>query len=1010
MPREAITFGQFKGIYPNADARDLPEGYSPWAQNLDYRAGSTRLVGRLGDTASAQIFYPPTRYAWLVRQDGKYDLVYWTKWLGEIRIVKDFDGTRGDEFLFDTGTASSVSLTPYGNWIIVGIDGAKSKIVGYFTHDGMNAPGPNELAIVDFDTNLINSFPFLSKVCTDETYFLGAAYNGDVLYRITIADNVVAYDSTDFKNIKSVCLADSGYIWVLDYPVTGLYRISHVDIANGSGDLEIDFSKYLTLPANPADANTPIELTDIERTEDTTDYLWFHGFSDSELYGKMSMVMRVAEPVSGTSSPVTITNVTPKFTGTGSAFTIGAFSNSNSSVEFVSDYLTSTGYMQVGQRINHPLFPMAADKMGWMFVFEPNDNFVYYYDSGSAPRFLRGLFCNCITTSDTTATQSKLMGLWTNIAGAYSLLWENPDYREIGAAYESGATNLCVSLNTSPSIRYLLRVNAPTIPTSAGELRDVTYTAISANVTNGERICQAVTGSTTFYMTHTVLTVGVSTIDSGFAGTTAPAVSIENDLWTLAVVKAVGSGLAESTKYFYAFSLVFEDLHESQLSAATSATTDNSGGTDWQMSVTLTFKDYPTLGERISAINIYRGSNSDTSAAEPSGYYRLLKTVRFSESDAYVTVTAEEFEIQLTDSVEEAVTVSYEASTGLSEALSAGSVQFGVSAFVGQEFFIGNVLHSAIPDAAYLILKSKNGRPCMFNWTSDIMRVDFVPTALVPFGPRLLIFGKDKFLLVNTQGMFIEDELEGFGMAHDAAWTLTDKGLIFLDGDRKRILLYDGKSVTNVGFPIEQLRGTVGYSLASQVSSAWGGNAPLCLPVYVAKLGAVFFAVHHSASSLHRIGTFVLSFENGPRWDYWKLDINDSLATTEGLFHSLIGTPNGDLFMAYMYGGDDSPLVYEIGNNATRKRFVWYSPLLAFGSTLKKRFYKIYTKYQGTGTATLYTSFDEASFSSLNIAPANQTTWTYFRVMQFYYTSSSTATEAVEEFVVWIRRLIGLHV
>jgi hypothetical protein len=168
------------------------------------------------------------------------------------------------------------------------------------------------------------------------------------------------------------------------------------------------------------------------------------------------------------------------------------------------------------------------------------------------------------------------------------------------------------------------------------------------------------------------------------------------------------------------------------------------------------------------------------------------------------------FQISFTDSGFEGAT--YEENTGVYDTLEQNWVNYRLSAFANGYHFVGRCAGAPTilgTNKDNIILRSAPNAPSVFNIAKDFLSLPDRPTALVAWNGRLYAFSETRFMRINPDAMFIEEEIQGFGALSDGTTgnvgvsrltCATPYGVFF--ADLNNIYQYDGQQIKTIGDPI----------------------------------------------------------------------------------------------------------------------------------------------------------------------------------------------------------------
>ena len=274
------------------------------------------------------------------------------------------------------------------------------------------------------------------------------------------------------------------------------------------------------------------------------------------------------------------------------------------------------------------------------------------------------------------------------------------------------------------------------------------------------------------------------------------------------------------------------------------------------------------LNKRVTAVAIYRAyhSSDKTDPDKPDTLYRFLTEVKLRDFNWSDTNNRWEYPIKDNGDVEG----TYEAINGIHQEMYNLHINYGVNATVNAYMFVGNCEHTEIEDADNYIFRSQPGKYSIFDWSSQFLQMPFVPIAMKGFQGKLYVFSENQTSVINPEGFYIEDTIEGIGCIGPKAMMVTDAGFIFAD---YRNIYVCTPQIQAVGDKILTVD-TFGWSnLSTEVKSK-------CRLGYDAKRKA-FLIFFSTSDSIHRVWAY--SYRSG-RWDLWETDkeVRDTLLTKDG--------------------------------------------------------------------------------------------------------------------------------
>ncbi len=264
----------------------------------------------------------------------------------------------------------------------------------------------------------------------------------------------------------------------------------------------------------------------------------------------------------------------------------------------------------------------------------------------------------------------------------------------------------------------------------------------------------------------------------------------------------------EGLRIFYKASFIYDGYQESPLGDEAydpltdtnyiDITADNSS-----VNLTLELRNIDNLSKRISAVRIYRAVEETE-----SGKTKAFVAYRFVE-DRQLNATFELTEQDTTNPVWEIVrkviikddnsvhSVSFEGSTGISEALDNTWVNYGLSTQLHNTHYVGLCYHPQIDDATNFLFKSKPYCFDQFNVAVDLLKLPTKPTALAAFNGRIFAFDENTTHKIEPNYFYIEDSFEGIGCLNQDALVVSEYGMCF--ADKNNIYIYDGNRPIAIG-------------------------------------------------------------------------------------------------------------------------------------------------------------------------------------------------------------------
>ena len=144
--------------------------------------------------------------------------------------------------------------------------------------------------------------------------------------------------------------------------------------------------------------------------------------------------------------------------------------------------------------------------------------------------------------------------------------------------------------------------------------------------------------------------------------------------------------------------------------------------------------------------------------------------------------------------------VSFEASTGMPEAVKVYQPNYTLSTQLLSYLFVADCKHPSFEDATNLIFRSQPDRYNTFDWSRDFVSIPSTPKAMTSFNSRIIVWDFNNMYVINPGSLYIEDTFEGTGCLNSTSFERTEFGICF--ADENNIYMYDGQKVQNIGVPI----------------------------------------------------------------------------------------------------------------------------------------------------------------------------------------------------------------
>ncbi|MFH2141880.1 MAG: hypothetical protein ABIJ97_05625 [Bacteroidota bacterium] len=351
----------------------------------------------------------------------------------------------------------------------------------------------------------------------------------------------------------------------------------------------------------------------------------------------------------------------------------------------------------------------------------------------------------------------------------------------------------------------------------------------------------------------------------------------------------------------------------------------------------------------------------------------------------------------------------YEENTfGIAETLSSSAtVNYSLATVINNRLIAGRCYHSKLPEASYMLFRSKPYRYDMIDWSKDFLLLPTIPTALASFNNRLYAFDDRTIYVINPDNFTIEEIVTGIGCIGKDSVAVTDQGMFWCD--KNNIYQHIGQSIVStkqqikpIGNPIKTNNMSMPTGLSGHTNWQSTVNQTLQfmpIVIYMPLQNSILFISHYTDTLYYpQIWVYHISRE---RWDRW---IMGSYAIT-----SNAGGFTGHNGYAYL---STSIRLIKISGDTTRKTFYWVSKVLpAVRHTLKKMFYIFKTSYGGTvptikyGLTTVLTGRTAPTTTTLTLIGGVGTIKLYGQTIQFYL--SGGATTEVYSINLIYREMLG---
>ena len=976
MPKELFEVSTFEsGNIYIPDDRDMPDDAAAYSENIDPygQAGSLQAVQ---EDATAILASVDAKRMAIINDEGTHRMVYVDNSDGDIKSIADvYAGSPSitDLEVGSFGAGEIAALQTNNKEVHMGLGKTRDpKWVGIIPHGHFGAAAPAGLQIEDAELKKPSPFPLMHKVITDSsnTYVYGIQENGNYVYKLEVSTGKLIKRSKHFFTAtRAMCLSSDGNLWVVDNVSSTLHLIK-ID----TEDMDIFIDVIFT--------GIAVTMTDI--IENGT-YIWFAiGKSDNTGQDSNWLFNKLKSAFINAAGSQALTNKTP-YKGSdhtnGTTVADGTWRWEGESAAANDDQISVTYVVP-----NICLFN-GIGSTEWVGIVARiaivNDQWSSTPDEGK-PEFYASS-----GTTPAVGSYAAVSGHITNVDKGWILLIIKDNYTagavldgtsakvhafnsDVDTSLSLGAFAHSVNQNTETSYLTVAFQHS-----TAAYTKFWVHTKVGVN-SNGTLLNaeQSSYSQANLHMDNAQVSADGSEWNifskedveqwakkSGTSDATAFKQSQVNFTnFALSGVTSAGTG---HEKQFYAVSFLYDGYQESPLSPWSMYDPANT------QQITFTLRIYASgLSKRITHVNIYRSNGTGDSV--PTGFFRLVDSIstKYGWSETAQPHTSPNwgnyYEKDFIDNRDDGS--SYEARVGISEAIDNTLPKYGLSANVNYYLYIADCSHIDIDNATNYLFKSRPFNFDQFNWARDSLLLPSKPVALESFNGRLYAFSENTSYVINPDGMYIEDTLEGIGCRNQNSVVVSDIGMCWMDYNS--IYYYDGQSINDVAQPIkyaeqtdeqEALFSSMEYLTALSGSSYYGD----IVVAYDGFRKSFYFFYTRLVSSKYNPHTLVYTVPKN-RWDVWTRA--NGLSGGYGAFEvygSTIGKNNEVLISDTEHG-----LIQPFDpKNTTRKTvFQWYSKKFTMGdSTVDKKFFKVEALSEdSTPTITVNTAENSSSYAALS--------------------------------------------
>ena len=1017
MPREEITIENFSaGIITTVDAQDTPINAASWSVDQDPEVPQGILRGREGEDVyidDPTNTHQASTFAWIVREDGKRDFIFYSKTTGKLSSVADFFGAKTYATPATLTAGMNTSLEAHNRSVRLGQGNNDVKYYGYIDHGQYGGAIPSGLQYTNAKLDPVSLFSYLYKVCgTDGTYIYGIEWKGTKIYRITIADGTITPSTESFTSTQGLCeytIDNSGnflFLYDRNGPFGTIYKfnkstmlIAEVYYINGFGAV----GYHPGIGAVTVD--TGYEISDIEISSNTV--LWFSAFwnetINSDITKGVGAIDVVAAPTRGylfnTTFPLTdgttytLTAKNPRLSGYGADTTDGA-------VELATSYL---------------LRPVKRCFVKTAYVH--SGELVYLAEFATANTDWGGLACGIYTSGVGTLKYPGMCGVVINESIAVGDKYGSANCRlfQISTNGANKYTSAIQLVHIIPTTKYgYLATGKDTLVNSYFAAWDNTsaghhqwsiagtvwagniYLTMIESVSQGSKYGNTI--NTSIAKTETSFNLYTNTYWETALDSVGRALTNTIDIDTLTfniaqvyVVHGVGviatlliTGLSDfiaTKKYYYKVSVEYDNSQESPLFIPGPTIVTPADTNTIELTITIPLTVLPNL--RATAIKVYR-AESLLAQKQPTSLYRLAGRLQIADSNWSANTTSPwgTQKVKLFQD-QGAYGPTYESETGIPETLPNNFMRYTIATQGNGYFFIGQVYNEQFGtnSIANTIFRSKRNAPDTFDWSNDFLVLPVRPLALHFFRNMLFAFDQNMVYVIDPESFQLISKLDGYGVVEPSNIVSNNEFMVFANANN--VYLHDGQNVSIISHAINIAQYATIATLSTQTHRGLMFVSRSLSIAFLSKMNCVALCY-----SLSEEMPFMFIFHIPTKsWYYWQIVKTGTTLNSAGVGSKIIFSDYfGNVYLSTLGG------IVRIATNATRNSCTWISRQFNGGNvTLIKKFIRIILNVP-YGAGTLF------SYYSLN---ANTTITTSF-ISGVNLSDSTTKANSI-----WIKVLIG---
>lgn len=984
MPKEIQEIKNFHtGTIMTPSSRDIPIDASRYAKNIDSVSEDGKLKGIPSDLvlkddgtwmespgSTSPLAVDIDDDSSIINKDGQYDIVYYDKDSNDVRKIVDLYELNGNIATSSMGSVTnstdSVTMEVNNKEVHIGMGkGADDvpKWAGYIEHTQFGVE-TTALTMEDAGLNNPSVFPeiyqFVEVTFNSVRYLYGISYQGKYVYQFDfVQKRFIKHSQEIFTSTQGICVnADDDALWVVDVDSGGNATVVH------SVDLDKMISQFSISISHNA------YYSDVVSTGLN---LWFSWMGNhSEDYSTSVLIGN---------SP--LTNFVSTASGTKSVIQRGFFRGDESDSLDVGDWVNQATHdgSLVGRLVEFRspktnLIDVGDDDYCGIMLEVQQDvavpSAVFFRYSASTSGIVATEVKNVIgIIGRTISNEGKLdgkditSGILTTLADSTDFVAGNPTwFYHSCTAFQTGKLILSygddASDTSTTNIAYwtMKALSAITNGSNLGEdtrvaSLDLPVATVMEHATDNYSYFAGRGGGRWAYDTggtpSTVTVAQEADVSLSFTKTATDFDTASSGTFVSGARKGFNQGMT----LFYKVSFMYDGYQEGPLSDdfRVKTTGDLSVAHGNGVNVHINFRNLATFSKRISHINLYRAhSTTDGPHVTESGFYRIVDQIELNSGWAENTDSADNptwGNYRSRTVIDKNVAgASFEARTGITEALLNFTPNYTLSTQLNNQHFVADCYHPDLGDEfPNIMFKSQPYNFDQFDVTMDLLRLPTKPRAIVAFSGRIYAFSKNHTYRIEPNQFYIEDTFEGIGCFGKSAIAVSDYGMCFCD--EKNIYLHDGRRPIPIGNAILKQSDTA----VSNTNVGWqSANFNTIPTVLFDSERNSFIVLFRGADDNYYAWAYNLQRK---RWDLY--DAPDFKSGS-----SFVG-PKGELLIP---GVTNNRLYHYLGSTTVQRDWHYETKNISLGSdTQKKMFYKIKSQkdadvginYQKNGTGSWLT-------------------------------------------------------